>query len=96
MVNFTFTVLNEEQCTAAAGNHSLAILNRAETYEELAAGLNDLIEEAEDLQVVTVGDKVYQTEFFLGGDWKFLALVCGIDSANAEHSCIWCKCPKHQ
>ena len=51
---------------------------------------------SKDLQVTTVGDKVYQTEFFLCGDWKFLALVCGIDSANAEHSCIWCKCPKHQ
>ena len=28
----------------------------------------------------------------MGGDWKFLALVTGIDSASCAYSCIWCKC----
>ncbi len=28
-----------------------------------------------------------------GGDWKFLAIICGLNAANAEYSCIWCKCP---
>ena len=31
--------------------------------------------------------------YFLGGDWKFLAMITGIDSATATHACIWCKCP---
>ena len=35
-----------------------------------------------------------QLDFYLGGDWKFLALVTGIDAATSEHACIWCKCPK--
>ena len=25
---------------------------------------------------------------------EILATVCGIECANAEYSCIWCKCPK--
>ena len=25
------------------------------------------------------------------GDWKFLALILGLDAAN--YSCLWCKCP---
>ena len=33
-------------------------------------------------------------QYFLGGDWKFLALVCGIESASSNHACIWCKCSK--
>ena len=32
--------------------------------------------------------------YFLGGDWKFLALCTGIDSAMSNYSRIWCKCPK--
>ena len=31
-------------------------------------------------------------EYFLGGDLKFLAIVCGIEAANAKYACIWCKC----
>ena len=29
----------------------------------------------------------------MGGDWKFLAMATGIDSASCEYACIWCKCP---
>ena len=35
-------------------------------------------------------------ELFLGGDWKFLAIVCGLDSATSQYSCVWCKCPKSE
>lgn len=34
--------------------------------------------------------------FYLGGDMKFLAIVCGLECTTSEHSCIWCKCPKGQ
>ena len=34
--------------------------------------------------------------YYLGGDWKFLATVTGIDSASATYSCIWCKCKKDE
>ena len=67
----------------------------SEKYEELVAGLEDICTEAKDLEVVTVRDKVYKIQFFLGEDLKFLAVVCGIEAANSGHPCIWCKCPKH-
>ena len=34
----------------------------------------------------------HNIEYFLGGDLKFLAIVCGIEAANAKYACIWCKC----
>ena len=37
--------------------------------------------------------KLFSIEYYLGGDWKFLALVTGIDSATSKYACIWCKCP---
>jgi len=33
-------------------------------------------------------------EFFLTGDWKFLATVCGIGTTNQNIACIWCLCPR--
>ena len=81
---------------SAFGNYTVAILRIAENYEQLASGLQDICEEAEDLQIVTIQDKVYKIDFSLGGDWKYLATVCGIESATAEYSCIWCKCSKSQ
>ena len=29
----------------------------------------------------------------LGGDWKFLACICGLGAATSTYPCIWCKCP---
>ena len=98
VVNVSFTMLEEGQHKAcsAFGNHSLAILRVSEKYEELKDGLEDIIAEAKDLEVLTIRDKVYTIQFFLGGDLKFLAAVCGVEAANAEHACVWCKCPKNQ
>ena len=97
VVNIAFTIIDEgEKVYSVLGNYSLAILKIGEKYEELAAGLQDIIAEAENCEVVNVDDKVYNIEFYLGGDLKFLAIVCGIDAANADHACIWCKCPKEK
>ena len=65
------------------GNYTIAILKITESYDELALGLQDIYEEAKDLEVLTIEGNVYKILFFLGGDWKFLATVCGIESASA-------------
>ena len=66
---------------SAAGNHPLCILKDTEDYEQLQIGLRDIISETSDIQkngVVVQGTK-YEIDFLLGGDWKFLACVCGMD-----------------
>ena len=32
----------------------------------------------------------------MGGDWKFLAMVTGIDAASSDYACIWCHCKKDE
>lgn len=92
VVNVAFTILEDgQQSCSAAGNHTIAILKVSENYDELAAGLHDILQEARDLEIVTVEDKVFKLEYYLGGDWKFLALVCGLESAMSEYSCICSK-----
>ena len=78
------------------GNYGVAILKASDNYEELQAGLEDICSAAKDMDIVTVEDQVHRIQFYLGGDLKFLALVCGIESADAVHACVWCKCPKGQ
>ena len=79
------------------GSHCIAILKVSEAnYDELLSGLKDIINEARDLQCVAVVDTVFKLKYYLGRDMKFLAMVCGIEGATCEHSCIWCKCPKGQ
>lgn len=46
-----------------------------------------------NFESVTVGESIFKVTFYLGGDWKFLAMVTGIDSATSTHACIWCTCP---
>ena len=71
-------------------NYILAAIKTSESYDTLAESLADIITEMQDLQKISVDDKTFDFEYFLGGDRKFLACVCGIGAANANHACIWC------
>ena len=94
VVVFTFTILDEDQTGSAAGNHILAVFKQPESYDCLKLALEDIIEEVNNLQEIQVEDITFKITYYLGGDWKFLAVVTGIDSASSEHACIWCKCKK--
>ena len=93
VVNMAFTILNEGPLASSpTGNHSIAIMQVPENYDSLSSCLTDIVKEASELKSVTVGENEHTIEYFLGGDMKFLAVVCGIDNATAKFSCIWCKC----
>jgi len=93
LVNFTFTLLEEGSAAHShEGNHALAIFKTDEDYAGLNNALEDLVSEVERLKRIEVDGTFYSIEYYLGGDWKFLATVTGIDSASCMYACIWCKC----
>ena len=49
--------------------------------------------DVESMSSIDVNGTAFHIEYYLGGDWKFLALATGIDSASSKYACIWCKCP---
>lgn len=50
LVNFTFTLLNEDDIAMSSrGNHTIAILNVPEDYEKLAIALRDIVAEVKTL-----------------------------------------------
>ena len=93
VLNITFTVLDEGVLAySSEGNHTLALLKEPEKYEFLQRGLEDLRNEVERLTEIVVDGETYQIDYYLGGDWKYLACITGIDSARSQFACIWCKC----
>ena len=94
VINVTFTILEEgSKAMTADGNHIIAIINVPENYENLAVALADIRSEVASLTQLKVEGSLYKLEWYLGGDWKFLACVCGLGAATSNHPCIWCKCP---
>ncbi len=87
--------LNEgNKAISAEGNHTVAVLKVKEDYEGLKSELRDLITEVHSLDSLVCSGVRYNISWFLGGDWKFLATVCGIGAAISKYPCIWCECPK--
>lgn len=76
--NFTYTLLDEgERAYSYEACHPLAMFKAPEKYNSLKLALKDVIHEVTELKMITVGKKKYSIEYYLGGDWKFLAMVTG-------------------
>jgi len=75
------------------GIHTLAIINGTEKYEHLKTALADTIKEVSELKTLSVDQNKFEIEYFLCCDLKFLAIVCGVESATSTYPCIWCTCP---
>ena len=97
VVNFGFTIIDEgDLAYSATGNHCIAIFKQTEDYASLKAALRDIVTEVESLETITIDGKNFRIVYYLGGDWKFLALCTGIDSASSTYACIWCHCPAQE
>jgi len=94
VIAFTIVnVLGEEFPNSPRGNHVLALINTTEDYEHLEDAVSELAAEIQKTNAIKINDTTFEIEYFLSGDWKFLAICLGIKAANACYSCIWCKCP---
>lgn len=97
LVNFTFTLLDDgKKAYPFEGNHILAVVKEPEQYESMEKALADIIDEVGTLTTIEVNGTEFSIKFFVGGDWKFLAMATGIDSASSTYACIWCKCPSYE
>ncbi len=93
VITFGFTLLEEgSKAHSFEGNHILAVFRAPEDYDSLESALSDIRDEVERLKTIECEGTVYKINYRLGGDWKFLATVTGIDSASSNYACIWCKC----
>ena len=61
-----------------------------------ACSFANIIDEVKHVKEIEVEGITFKLTYYLGGDWKFLAVVTGIDSASSDHACMWCKCKKDE
>lgn len=55
--------------------HVLAIFKEPEDYESLKNALANIIKEVENLLSIDINGVSYSIEYYICGDWKFLALI---------------------
>jgi len=94
IIVIAFSVLHgDENPNSPTGNHPIAMLNAEEKYEQLSVSLKDIEDEIKSTQSVIIDGHMFHIEYFFGADMKYLAICLGLQAANADYSCIWCKCP---
>jgi hypothetical protein len=95
---FSFALFQQNNVMSSKSNRSVAIINGKEDYETLMTALPDFFDEVNSLiekGTLLVDGKEVKLEFFLGGDYKFLLMVMGLNSANADYACLWCEIHKN-
>ena len=65
---------------------------KSENYEQIETSLKELLDSIKNINEIELIGNVYQIKKCFGGDLKFLALLYGLNAANSDYPCIWCKC----
>ena len=98
-VLLSFSILQTgEQVMTAKGNRTIAILNGKDFYSSLKQAFGNIFDEINNLiaeEIVTVDGKEVDTEFFLGGDYKYILIMLGLNGATGNYSYAWCKIDKN-
>ncbi|PFX12813.1 hypothetical protein AWC38_SpisGene23165 [Stylophora pistillata] len=93
-----FSILQtEESVMSAKRNRTLGIVNGAESYHTIKESFQSLFNEVNDLiatSKMTVDGHEIKTEFYLGGDYKFILVMLGLKGATSNYACAWCKVHK--
>jgi len=63
-----------------------------EKYDQLKFCLKEILEQVKEIESINIDGKVFAVKKCFGGDLKFLATIFGINPANSDYPCLWCKC----
>ena len=74
------------------GNYILAVLKTTEYYENLKESLRDLRNEMQSLTNITVNNRTYNIECFLGDTGSFWPVFVALELQTQDYACIWWKC----
>ncbi len=75
------------------------MLKGAENYETLKEGLAPVladIQEVIEAGYIELDGRPLELQFYLGGDYKFLLLMMGMNQAHSNHVCLFCTVHKNK
>lgn len=91
----TLTIINSNATFSAKHCYTIALARRKEGRKPITQVLRPIMKQFANINkkkgLVIDGVKV-QLELFLCADWKFMALVLGLNAANSQWFCLWCLC----
>ena len=90
----TLSILDEQKANTSSGNNVICLINGEESYEKLQHGLAEIITELDALPSMTFDNRKVTIQYYLGGDYKFILKVLGLEAANSSYPCAWCKVHK--
>ena len=95
-LNLAFTIINDEKnAMSIHGNMILGMFKiDIENYDTLKFALKEIFNKLKCINNIEIDGKNFIVEQFQGGDMKNLAILYGINSANSNKPCIWCKWDK--
>ena len=85
MMSFTLLQLNESAMSAKR-NRTVAIISGRENYKTLKISLSLFFDEVNQL--------ISKGTIPIGGDFKFLLMILGLNSATADYACCGAKYTK--
>ena len=106
---------NGDEVMSSSRQHTLAIVSCDEKYFTIKERLSSIFTDINNFLEQKNGEILYETKFgkqfylelFLDGDLKFLLTVMGINAANSNYTCLYCRidppkkktdliCPNHK
>ena len=96
MLNFAFTIINDEaNCSSCYSHYTLAIGEIKECYDDLKEPMDYLIGQLEQLNVINYKNKNIATEYYFAADLKLALIITGLKAANSDYPCLYCHCKKN-
>ncbi|XP_020911538.2 uncharacterized protein LOC110249299 [Exaiptasia diaphana] len=96
-VILSFSILDDKDSVMSSkGNHTVAVIKGAESYELLETSCSDIFQDVNKLikeKYIKIDgcDDPIEIEICMGGDYKFLLLIMGLKGATSDFACLWCK-----
>ena len=94
----SFSILQtRESVMSTKGNRNIGIVNGTEGCQTIKVSFGSLFKEINSLidsAKLTVDGQDLNTEFYLGGDYKFTLLMLGLRGVTSNYACAWCKVHK--
>ena len=99
LLNFTFSFLQQYSNNShfVDANFTLGIFdNDKEDHDSVESCFKDLFTELANTTCISLGEVEFSLEYFFAADAKMLALLLGVNAANSNHPCLYCKCPSSE
>ncbi|RHZ80139.1 hypothetical protein Glove_139g11 [Diversispora epigaea] len=99
-VMLTACILNEKnKVLSPKHQYCICLYPGIEKYESLTIAHQQIIEELIILHNEGLKDNnnvYWKVEFWFTADWKYMALILGINGPTSNYFCLWCECHKNE